>query len=471
MIDFSIKIESTTYWTICYENLFLYCESKGNQHNYNTPMKLRNYIIPLLAACVWASCSQDDDLGPQEPDTTPDAFLSLNTDVTTKAAGDVDPRDIVHRLTVFVYSGDHCYYKDSINETQTITSVTYIPVKAGNAVVCAVANATNEQVEALSKMTTISEESSALIEALSGLNEETHTHLSMSSEILKVSLRVSHTNCIGYGDASGVPNGINIMSTPILLYRNVARVQLSELKLQKETEFGTAIKFDLKKVFVANVKSKAHLLPTTKGNAWGGPTEVNGLVDAAYWYGTFDKPDDGLNSIKLGTSKDYLCYNFSADNYTNWIPTFPYHDETLLATDMNKAVTVNAGKSFVHKKGDVVYPIGNFFYVYENTATEKYPTLLVICGDYTYTPKWGTDPTTLKDRYYALVVNGTDNQITGSFEGVSKHAYIKRNTKYSILLNIAGTGSDTPDPSVRAHIGSQIKVLDWKVIELDSSVD
>lgn len=442
-------------------------------------MKLKYYLIPLLAASVLMSCTKEDEPGIEVPDLSPDATFSLAVEsVKTKAATSVDPKDRITKLSVLIYIGDDFYaMKDSVLPTDkltdpsaTVNEVVNIPVKSGNVKILVLANATNS-IEFKDKSLT-----KALEIKTQGLEKEVHSNLTMCSEVMDVTLGVSVHNYLGYNKTDA--DGIKVISkSPVLLYRNAARIQLSELILAKFTDFGTARKFVLKKVYVANVKSHSYLASKDKTTGdvsnpnWGTVEVPSDYTTAAFWWtgvkdgaaGKFDKLTYA-NTIE----KNSLVYDFTKK--ASWAD-FSYYDENT-TKQPEFGVTLEDPLTAVYKnvQNNVVFPIGNFFYTYENLNPEEgEKTILILKGDYTYIPKGQSQEETVQDTYYSVVVNGPG--VTSSITGVAEHVGIKRNTKYSLLLTIKGPGSPVPDPSERAYIGAKVKVNDWNVIEIDSTVD
>lgn len=446
-------------------------------------MKLKSYLIQLLTALLLMSCSKDDDPGIKEPDLSPDATFSLAVESVKTKAATTDPKDRITKLSVVLYIGGEYYtMKDSvlpadkINDLQySINEVVNIPIKSGNTKVLVLANAGNSA----AFMDKSLEE--ALKIKTEGLTQEIHSHLTMSSDVMDMTLGASVHNYLGYNKANA--DGIKVISSsPVLLYRNVARIQLSQLSLKKATDYGTAVKFILKNIYIANAKSHSYL--ASKNKTIGGSTPNWGTVEvdaentAGFWWAGV-KGNEASEFDKLTfantVENSRLNYDFilAASNWTG----FAYHDENsskMPERDVVLNFELPGQDLSTHKnrqgEDNLLFAIGNFFYTYENLdPLEGEKTILTLKGDYTYIPNGGAEEVTVENIYYSVVVNGNgeENQITG----VAKHNGIKRNTKYSLDLTIKGPGSSTPDLSERAYLGAKVKVVDWNTIFIDANVD
>lgn len=427
-------------------------------------MKLKSYFLTLLTAATLFSCSKEDNPGIELPDLTPDATLSLAVNATTKTKGEVaavQAKDVISNLMVIVYIGDDFYTLKNVTlpkgET-TLDKVEGIPVKSGNVKVLVLANVDTTAFKGKSL--------AEAREAVTVLSKEKHRNLTMSSNVMDVTLKVSTTNCLGYG--SSLPaDKYNCGSDPVKLYRTVAEVELSGLALKETTSFGTAQSFHLDSIFVANVKSKSGVVPASTTENWGGAVEANISENADWWYGKCGDIFGNYKEKEIGGSggadKTFLFY----ENGSESAPS--YYDESIYFGGSVADITVGRP---LNPTPSTSY-IGAFFYVYENASDKGKRTLLVVKGDYTYIPTGRREAITVKDRYYTMTVN--ENGIDApdaNFEGVKKHSLIKRNTRYKLSMTLAGPGSDNPyTPDAYAHISFQITVQDWNVIDIQSDVD
>lgn len=230
-------------------------------------MKLKYYFISLLAACVLLSCSKDDGDGGETPVTPTETTLSILVNPSTKA--EVDPQDKISDLTVLLFIGDELYKKET-KTGDNVQEITDIPVKPGNMKALLLAN-----VSKYSSSYNVGMSYGEAMKVTANLDNEVPGKLSMSSDVMDITITASKKNTLGYGAGS-----IQGYSNPIKLYRNVARIQLSTLILDMDNnDFGTPVSFDLKKVYVANVKSKSYLASEDK---------TTGSVSAPDWGGQWN---------------------------------------------------------------------------------------------------------------------------------------------------------------------------------------
>lgn len=436
-------------------------------------MKLKSYFLSLLAICILLSCSKEEIPGVQYPDLTPDATLSLavntGSKVTKAANADVDSKkDVISTLLVAIFymgdsgtpqSGKMIKMAEATAGTSgTITEVKDIPVKSGNLKVLILANIDSAWIK--DQLGSHEPTLANVLSLTTSLDKEKHGALTMSSKVMDVTVRVSTRNYMGYGAVEG---GENIYSESgevpaIKLYRNVARVELVGLELLKYTKFGEAVSFHLDTVFVANVKSKSCI---ASEEAWGAVEAIAGFAESDWWYGAEADLDGAKKMLEGGTNQLFLSYNF---NNEGRIPSY-YQEDIFLS---EKDIDIQAeGKKYERTSA------GPFFYVYENMKVADTPrTLLVVRGDYTYIPKGALEPVTLYNRFYTITVNEEGKVLSANFDGVDKHSFVKRNTKYNISINLAGPGSDNPyTPDAWANMSAKIEVRNWNVVDMDEDVD
>lgn len=435
-------------------------------------MKFRFYLIFLGAISALISCSKDDDPGIKEPDMSPDATFSLaveNLRTKALAEGAVDPKDRITKLSVIVYIGDDYYtMKDSslvgesLNDPKvSLLQVQNIPVKSGNVKILVLANATNSADFKDKSLT------QALALKTNGLGNEKHSHLSMSSGVINTTLGVSVHNYLGYADKVD-GTGVKVCSkTPVKLYRNVARIQLSGLTLQKMTDYGQAVSFKLKKIYVANAKSHSYLA----SNAEWGTVEVAAANTAGFWWQGIlgAKGEYNQNTYDYSVEHKELLYDFTTSHTWN---DFDYYDENTTKEPMSDIkLGFKDGLSNVSKniQDNIVFPLGNFFYVYENKIIAPgAQTMLILSGDYTYIPTGSTEDKTMENTTYSFIINETGSDVQGS---LAAHKGIMRNMKYSLSLTVKGPGSSTPGVDSRAYLGAKVTVNEWGVIEINDTVD
>lgn len=177
--------------------------------------------------------------------------------------------------------------------------------------------------------------------------------------------------------------------------------------------------FQLKKVFLANVK---------------GQTSLDKEIDVNhYWAGAFNE-DNGYYKNDESVLKEALCIFDDGD------------------------IILEPGKPHSVFIPQFVYPNQ------EGESTEpdrKNYTVLVIEGLYlkgTTAPKGSS--------FYTIVVN--DNNFSTEGDDVNgKH--IASNYKYTIHVSINGDGTDKPyEKPVYANIGAKIQVAPWDIVEINN---
>lgn len=418
-------------------------------------MKGMNYILLGMAALLVSACSSDSDL-PEEHVFTPDATLSLSAGVPlkvkTKAAGAViseetKQEDAIHVLDVLVFSGhgNDAVYQTGAKVTATETEAQAanlkaedIPVEAGEATIVVLANVDIQENDVASKTL---KDLLALTRSLD--NETLNTNgLSMSSALIETNLLVGYHNIFGTStdfpeDEGHTPQAKR--GDAVKLVRHVAQINLKSVEIKEET----GATFDLKEVFVANVKGLSRIATNDTDN---GVEVASPTIDNSWWYG--DCEADTWNGVyKLttgGVKKDFLA----------WTPI------PVASVSENSALETQGGYRSVAS-----------FYVYENRQPAElgYRTLLVLKGDYTY--KNGRK---VEDRYYTISVNDPDMKGSTSTEigTTTPHNFVKRNYRYNISLTIKSSGSDRPyDPASEACMDVAITVADWNVVEQDETLD
>lgn len=416
-------------------------------------MKLKTYILSLVAVSMLFSCS-DDSNDPTKSSVT----LSLLTDVNmanTKANDDG-----ITTLGVAVIYDDgvvkaYSHAPTSTTPAENKAELKEIPVKVGQATVVVFANVHTDAVSALSTCSTVDE----VLNTLQAWDTELDGNFSMSSKTYPVMI-IPGKNTMGYGATPA--EGKSIHDAIIKLYRNVSRVQLTGLTLQKDTRYGEAINFKLDSIFLANVKGQTKL---GSADAWG---EIEATpADAANWlYGAFAGADQtGLfKSIGAGTPSNKLLYDATP-------------------AEGDDPFTVAADASWTATTEDPY--LGKTFYVYENQSPESgEQTYLIVRGDYKMIEN-GKE-ITYYDRYWAIAVNniGTSTLNTASeyiaagastatAGKLSIHKGIRRNHIYSINLTLTGRGSEEPyEPDATINLNAQILVNAWdRKVEVPGTVE
>lgn len=432
-------------------------------------MRFKRYILLSLVLCGLAACSDDNTIEIPEAPVLEKAQLALaiksEKGTTTKAEEAVVPTDAdVNTLTVGVFgTGWNVVYTVSSSDIKKTTTDNVATqeigpkeVYAGTADVIVVANASTEVQTVLSDADT----KDAFLSTVINLKEEDLSKgLTMSSEVLTVSLVANTTNFIGYASAKGDitvgdKTGKEIYGAgPVRLVRNVASIALASVRIGNPDKANYESKsFTLKEVFIASAKGVSSV---ASSGYWGSIEKVFSFTESGFGYGDYKV---GQNFSKTPANIDEGSYKRGTQ--AEW--------SNLLVSN------TEASSALKHE-----------FYVYENTkgeiaeadkavANTAYAnhTLLIVKGDYTYLPKGLTDTeanyVTKKDCYYAVPV-GENVMI----EGVAKsNFYVQRNYKYAIDLTIIGPGSEIPyDPMVSANVSASIKVTPWNVKEIHENVE
>ena len=431
-------------------------------------MRFKRYILLSLVLCGLAACSDDNTIEIPEAPVLEKAQLALaiksEKGTTTKAGEAVVPTDAdVNKLTVGVFgTGWNVVYTVSgsdITKTTTDNVATQEigpkEVYAGTADVIVVANASTEVQTALSNADT----KDAFLSTVIKLEEENLTKgLTMSSEVLTVSLVANTTNFIGYasetGDITvGDKTGKEIYGDgPVRLVRDVASIALASVRTENPDKANYESKsFTLKEVFIASAKGVSSV---ASSGYWGSIEKVFSFTERGF----------GYSDYKVGQNFSKTPANIDEGSYKRGT-------QTVLAS--------------LFVKDTEGYACNHEFYVYENKegeieeksetgANRDYAnhTLLIVKGDYTYLPKGLADTdanyVTKKDCYYAVPV-GAEVTINNKTE---LNFYVQRNYKYAIDLTIIGPGSEIPyDPMVSANVSTSVKVTPWTVKEIHENVE
>lgn len=339
----------------------------------------------------------------------------------------------------------------------------------------------------------------------STLDSEINGNLTMSSGLLTFNLHAGH-NFIGCAQQLGEVSVDGKKGTELLgqekdgkslvskikLYHNIARVQIGLISLDPKPEFGDTAKggyaeFYLDEIFVANVKSKSMVCSEEPWGTVEYPTP--GEATDFWWCGGYVNEEGNL---KKGKAKDisYLKYDFKKyedlpkeESYKlyNDYPFVSNYKSAILgkidkrsAMKMRKPHTEGYAATLMHDPAGY-YPIGMFFYVYENNQLDENSpnqTLMILKGDYRYKKNNEESEVKTITCYYAVPINNAGSYIQGDDSAVIDHKYIKRNYHYILELNIKGPGSSKPyDKEISANIGVSIKVEDWNVKHIDESVE
>lgn len=414
-------------------------------------MKLKNYILCMAAIGILAGCSDNEPIldNPIQPGT---ALLSLSIDTKdlfgTKGMTKSDAT--IASLSVFVYdatSGVRIAGKTKTVNQGTLTEVDSIKVSPGNAKVLILANVDEEILTALE-----TKNLPDVLATTTTLDSEETGSFTMSSVVRTVTLQEGKYNMMGYTNlqVGNTENGHSVYqegnnpndaaSTPIKLYRTVARVQLMSVTVSDEgNKFGKTEYLHIDSVFLGNVKSRSYI--ASEKDYLQVEAENAKLSEAGWWYGAHaDDEPDMYKSPVGGAVKDTATLAYKFEPLLELVPEVVYKN-----TDGSC--------------------LGKSFYVYENSNGGEgidavaLRTYLVIRGTYSYTDELGTH--TEPNRFYTVPINYPANVGTGTLRE-DAHAGIMRNNSYELHVTVQGKGSDKPwEPSQYINVNAVVKVAPW----------
>ena len=396
-------------------------------------MKLRNLMYATMIACAFASCSNDDVPTPDNgnPDAEGGTSLTVKFDkaADTKAAGDITS------LSMLVFDADG---KLEVVGTKATTPAVE---EGSDAVAHAVLTAGVKEVALIANYTVSADlKGKTKTEVFAVLNKtfdselEADAALTMNSKIYTgVVVAAEKKNVFGFATApSGYVNVEGLTGTdltsPVKLYRNVAKVVLNKISARVTTNQDkpkySDPQLELKEIFILQGHKKTNLM----GENWGQYATTN--VDDE-WYSAYAHTDEWTEKDDLYT----LVEN----------PTVPEDTPSWIKTTITGTVTtLNA------------YETANSFYVYENTDLDN-RTLLVVKGDFSYKIS-DTGRKTESNRYYTIAL-GKDFDVATSdgnvaselltLRGVTagdngKYNGLYRNLQYNLTLTVTGPGYQTP---------------------------
>lgn len=405
-------------------------------------MKLKNLLFVSLLATAFVACSNEEDLGGNQPQEVKGQPASLNVGVKTAnaIARDVAADATVSSLRVAIYDettrGLVTVLKTGEDLTQTDGDNS--PVDGGTLAtegsyttdnLLAVSEGTNYWVVVFANMTdatlpTNLNAGGSLLLPADGFVENA---LPMSSDAILVKLYPGD-NYIGYSNeeiADELAAGAhNAYSNDIMLQRNVAKITLNDLvldlnkgKTDNNKIFTSAdATFNLSNVYITNAANKSYAFsPSAAGTADASTTYCSGLM----W-------------------GDYT-------NATTYYAQTPSSEISLNQTNVSTSVSSTPSMSF---------------YVLANNGTEadaNNATKLIIRGAYTL--KAGAE---FADGSVDNIGFNADvtNYVIPIHNGV-----IERNYKYIINATITGKGVgslDTGEEVEAQDIFIQVKVADWE---------
>lgn len=408
-------------------------------------MKLKNFMFATMIACAFASCSEDDVPTPgTEPVVEADATLSLQVlgSVDTKSnpfSGVTD--STITSLTAYVFrigaNGGYVFETSQPAKSDEISGkkVEKIPVAAGMKKVIVLANAT------AANLTVGTSTLADLCDQNLTYSTAKANGLSMNSAVYDLYVKAGNENCLGYGankpsgaiDATqGESSTTPVATSPIYLYRNVAKVMLSSVAIKTDAGAkypNAALQIDSVYILHARKHSKIAYNNTTSGQGWG-PTAVTVTGVANY-----------LNGVSGESYLKWANFMTGKDKVKDYFTTAANYEAGAIAS-LGDAVS-----GFTATKTKPVSKVDSF-YVYENPAVQGGDTtLLVVVGK--FYPDGNTNATNVDYSYYTIGV-GTDGL---NANGVAKPAGAKvdrdvagvlRNLEYKISLTVNGPGYETP---------------------------
>lgn len=458
-------------------------------------MKLKSCFLITLIACAFFSCSDNDDpvnltITPVVPDAT--LSLAVRTDgIKTKGGfigNDVAGTEVtwdkkVKTLTAVIfnngaYNGNNMKvgsiaalftqnYADPTSET-----VIDGEVKSGGINLLLIANLDAEVLKTLTNSVNSTNADSRLtleqvVALATPLSSETESNgLTMSNAVLPLEL-VPGINFVGFGakgtlTVEGYGSGTEVYGDKAVeLIRTVAAINLKGVLLPETPDAGNPeyknVSFTLDSVFVANVKSTAGIGTYGEVKTIEQSPMADGALDPTY-YRAPENFASYVGTYKTGEAK--------GDNSMLRVLDPVQTIEARTGTNANTA-TLDWENTSTLVPPCYVYPNQN-----GETGVEgkRNYTLLVLRGTYRY--KIGDNEMTEKDRYYTVIVNDLSQGGTITGDAGKTDVRIQRNTKYNVVVQILGSGSDDPfSPAAFAHVAAQVKVADWNVIEIDEEVD
>lgn len=496
-------------------------------------MKLEKYIFLVLLTSFLFSCSNDEI--ENNPQVSPvevydyDAYLSLavrHKDVPTKASTPslVNSPERIKKLSLAVFSYESkklmAFKEIKADGNESLSQVKDVKVASGTVKLLLIANyddipeewynpnPTNADTKGIG-LTTIDDFLNELTPTT--LDKELNGYLTMSSGVLNFNLRAGY-NFIGCSQTTGDviiegKEGVELLGqelysekyvSKLKMHRTISRVQIGELTLDPKEEYGDTtkggeVKFFLDKIFVANVKNKSKVIAENTSGIVEYPTENN----KSFWLcGDYADITGALKDVEA-MKIEWLGYDFesynrfentsSKDARDQLFVDFPfvnYFDADISGKTDNRRETElhkpfqEGFPSTIRHDGAGYYPVGMFFYVYENNQLvpeANNHTLMIIKGDYHYKKDKTSQWIEVNDCFYAVAINENgsyiyddDKQPTNSVD----HKYIKRNHQYILELNIKGPGNDSAyDKKQSANISANVKVLPWDVVVMNEEVE
>lgn len=412
-------------------------------------MKLQNLLYATMVACAFSACSNDDDPNIPDPVQELDATLTVAFNAVGANGGglksaqtkapDAEANKAINKVAIAVFNagamssvmdeGALISYKErELTAGADMDSTACIDAKSGKVEVLVVANPTADLANLKTKAEFIEATTDAVIDP---------NGLLMSSTTYNVTLSKGRNVMVADNEsiqdkftAKGAVDQFITSAGNIKVFRNVANIQLNQIKVDPRPDFGGTTNnatFKLKKVYVM------HYLPS-----------VRIFGDATKEWCTVKNTSAAITSNSDGTEM------------------FVDHSQDFEYTGSAAFKEVTEATSF---------------FVYDNSSTEKIAenanvTALVIKGDYTYEANNGAIQTST-DAYWTVYINNDEPKAPAAagYSGL-EHCGVLRNVQYSIKATITGPGSPDPEiPSAAATLSANIEVVPWGQIVLEPSID
>mgnify|MGYP002754936579 CR=1 FL=1 len=393
-------------------------------------MKLRNFMYATMIACAFASCSNDDEI--PNPGTDPvaggDAVLAIRVAGLnqTKSASFADGKTDASIQSLHVYVFNAAGALETVGEATSTTLATneilQTSVTAGAKKVIVIANHSKENPATVDALCSTS--------LTYGANEY-NGNLSMNSQVYDLTIQAGKTNCLGYADADitgdrvqavTTTGGTTVTTSPVPLYRNVAKVKVASIAMKTgwEMKYPNAT-FELDSVFILHARNTSTLATVTP---WGATAT-----------------DGSLNGIPNERYTDWVAKMLGKDKIKNYMTGgYSLYTAGVLGDAKNGTAASNSSLAKVDS-----------FYVYEN-AVKAMPvaadtTLLVVSGKFLPEGESTANKDAIETSYYTVAVGIDGNpSVTplNSTSGRTEFKGVLRNMEYQISLTIAGPGYETP---------------------------
>lgn len=372
-------------------------------------MKLNKLFLLFCSVVTLISCSNSTDEPPVDLAVPTKLSVAVQTkSAVTKAGVDANAYEgemNINRLDVLVFNADGTEIwgqkSDTVNTTNGTARIIDVPAKTGLAQIVAIANAPEN---AFNTIQTISQ----LQNVLADLSTQNRHNLTMSAPVITTTAPLEkEDNYIGFG---GVTN-INGLSTPLLLTRIGARVDIKHIATDFKGSLleGRSVKID--GIYLVNAKSASRFY---SAEDWG-TVEVNGNL--AYGTGA-----ENAGEVIIADSKS-----------VNYLTATP---DSLLIKDNNSAKDITS------------------FYTFENMDGTA-PTRIVIKA--TLLPY---DMYAAETKYFTAVINPDGASLKYD------HNYIRRNYVYRLDITLSDKSFEG-DEVLKTDLAVSIKVTPWNTVVME----